>query len=169
MDHLNTAQQPQPRQQQQQQQHQPQPQITPPHTIVNLGAQPSQQQVPYQLIPQDPLGYAPPNQSPSANGCLTVMTCLACTIPVALPLLAGALFLLSLKYVSEKDTLTTGGYVCIAAFIASCIAFVAYFCLRKKQPGDQLATMNGFLCCSACGETAQVLSSCGLLCAICAQ
>ena len=67
MDHLNTAQQPQPRQQQQQQQHQLQPQITPPHTIVNLGAQPSQQQVPYQLIPQDPLGYAPPNQSPSAN------------------------------------------------------------------------------------------------------
>jgi hypothetical protein len=98
-----------------------------------------------------------------------VMTCLGCTIPVALPLLAGALFLLSLKYVSEKDTLTTGGYVCIAAFIASCIALAAYFCLRKKQPGDQLATMNGFLCCSACGETAQVLSSCGLLCAICAQ
>lgn len=127
----------------------------------------------YQIIPpHDTIYYNTPlaiNHNPHPNGmnCFAAMTCLACTIPITTAFLGGALFFLSFRYSAEKDLLTTGGYVCIAAFVASCIIFAAYFCLRKKQPGDQVAAMNGMLCCSTCSEAANALASCGILCEIC--
>ena len=155
------------------------PHPLPPHNMVNIPSRLQIQNEPhpaqYHALPQNDAIYyntpLPINHTPQPNGmnCFAAMTCLACTIPITTAFLGGAMLLLSIKYSAEKDLLTIGGYVCIAVFAASCIIFTAYFCLRKKQPGDQLAAMNGILCCSTCSEAANALASCGILCEICSH
>ena len=101
------------------------------------------------------------------SNCFAAMTCLACAIPITLAFLAAAMFFLSFRYSAEKDILLPAAYTCIGLFVVSCTIFAAYFCLRKPQPGDEVAAMNGLLCCNTCSNAAHALASCGLLFEIC--